>query len=256
MYLSAHQSLLLSRVMLALAEAHEEAAVRERVGRLMLDLLDAQYYASYVWNDDGRRFEHRVCLNMDPGNLERYEAYYQFHDPITLQLQRHRSAVRVVEVMPQQDLVRTEFFNDFLARDGLHWGVNVFAWSGLRNIGDMRIWRDRRRDNFTAQDVQLLDLVRPAFTAALQRCRAAGRGEAAGAGGAAAPAPADAAGHELLEGLSPRERQIAELVARGLPDKDIARRLGISFTTVRTHLGHTFRKLGVDGRVGLASRLR
>jgi len=247
MYLSAHQSLLLSRVMLALAEAHEESAVRERVGRLMLDLLDAQYYASYVWNDDGRRFEHRVCLNMDPGNLERYEAYYQFHDPITLQLQRHRSAVRVVEVMPQQDLVRTEFFNDFLARDGLHWGVNVFAWSGLRNIGDMRIWRDRRRNNFTAQDVQLLDLVRPAFTAALQRCRAAGHGGGTGP---------DVARDDLLEGLSPRERQIAELVARGLSDKDIARRLGIAFTTVRTHLDHAFRKLGVDGRMALASRLR
>jgi DNA-binding CsgD family transcriptional regulator len=223
--------------MLALAEVHEEAAVREQVGRLMLDLLGAQFYASYVWNDDGRRFEHRVCLHMNDGNLARYEAYYQFHDPITLQLQRHRTAVRVVEVMPQHDLQRTEFFNDFLARDGLHWGVNLFAWSGGRTIGDMRIWRDRRRDNFSEQDVQLLDMVRPAFTAALQRCRASAHGD-------------------VLSGLSPRERQVAQLVAGGLSDKDIARQLGISFTTVRTHLDHAFRKLGVAGRMGLASRLR
>jgi hypothetical protein len=68
--------------------------------------------------------------------------------------------------MPQCDLVRTEFFNDFLARDGLHWGVNLYAWVGDQNIGDMRIWRDRRHENFSSDDLQLLDLMRPVFTAA------------------------------------------------------------------------------------------
>ena len=32
-------------------------------------------------------------------------------------------------------------------------------------------------------------------------------------------------------------------------------KLGIAFTTVRTHLGHAFRKLGVDNRVQLVERL-
>jgi DNA-binding CsgD family transcriptional regulator len=248
MYLSAHQSRLLSRVMLTLAEAQEEAAVREQVGRLMLDLLGAQFYASYVWDDRGSCFGHRVCLHMDSANLAQYEAYYQFHDPITLQLQQHRRAVRVVEVMPQSDLVRTEFFNDFLARDGLHWGLNLFAWAGDRNIGDMRIWRDRRREDFSAEDVQVIDLVRPAFTAALQRCRQHASG-----------GPLHGRSHAddvWTEGLSPRERQVAERVARGLADKDIARQLGISFTTVRTHLDHVFRKLGVSRRADLVRRLR
>ena len=238
MYLSAHQSLLLSRVMLALAEAHEEAAVRERVGRLMLDLLDAQYYASYVWNDDGRRFEHRVCLNMDPGNLERYEAYYQFHDPITLQLQRHRSAVRVVEVMPQQDLVRTEFFNDFLARDGLHWGINLHAFDGTQALGDLRIWRGRRGREFDSHERELLDLIEPAFTAALRRARG--------------PQPAALAG---LPALSPRELAVAHAACRGLTDKEIARELAISPPSVRTYLQRVFDKLGVHRRSALARRI-
>jgi hypothetical protein len=43
--------------------------------------------------------------------------------------------------------------------------------------------------------------------------------------------------------------------AIGWSDKAIARRLGIGFTTVRTHLGHAFRKLGVENRVQLASCL-
>ena len=52
--------------------------------------------------------------------------------------------------------------------------------------------------------------------------------------------------------LSARERDVAHLAARGLADKEIARRLGISPTTVRTHIDHAYRKLGINNRVALA----
>jgi DNA-binding CsgD family transcriptional regulator len=51
--------------------------------------------------------------------------------------------------------------------------------------------------------------------------------------------------------LSPREREIAEMVARGLSNKGIARRLGISHWTVSTHLRRVFAKLDINGRVEL-----
>jgi DNA-binding NarL/FixJ family response regulator len=38
------------------------------------------------------------------------------------------------------------------------------------------------------------------------------------------------------------------LVAEGVPNKAIARALAISESTVKTHLGHIFTKLGVDDR--------
>jgi DNA-binding CsgD family transcriptional regulator len=69
---------------------------------------------------------------------------------------------------------------------------------------------------------------------------------------------------DLLEGsarlpgkslLSISENEIAGLAAAGFSDKQIAKKLGIAFTTVRTHLGHAFRKLGVDNRVQLVERL-
>ncbi len=248
MYLTSHQSSVLSRVMTTLAEPHDEHDIRLRTGELMLSLLGAQHYASYVWDDVQRRFDKGIRINMDPGNLIRYEEYYQYHDPITFAMQRHRTAVRATDVLPQPALMRTAFFNDFLARDGLHWGVNLYAWSGDRNIGDMRIWRDRRRDNFTADDLRLLDLVRPALVAALRRC-----GPREGAGTVPVASPATAA--DPVAALSPRERQVARLAADGLPDKSIAQQLRISVTTVRTHLDHAFRKLDVGNRVALARRI-
>ncbi len=48
--------------------------------------------------------------------------------------------------------------------------------------------------------------------------------------------------------LSPREIEILELLATGLSNRQIARRLFISEATVKTHLVHVFGKLGVETR--------
>jgi DNA-binding NarL/FixJ family response regulator len=47
---------------------------------------------------------------------------------------------------------------------------------------------------------------------------------------------------------SPRELEVLRLVARGAANKEIARTLLISETTVKTHLKHVFAKLGVETR--------
>ena len=51
-----------------------------------------------------------------------------------------------------------------------------------------------------------------------------------------------------IQGLTRRELEILELLAEGISNKEIATRLGISFETVRTHLGQIYEKLHVQGR--------
>ncbi|MER5768238.1 response regulator transcription factor [Streptomyces sp. NPDC001985] len=48
--------------------------------------------------------------------------------------------------------------------------------------------------------------------------------------------------------LSAREREVLVLVARGTPNREIARELFISEATVKTHLTHVYGKLGVKDR--------
>jgi len=55
--------------------------------------------------------------------------------------------------------------------------------------------------------------------------------------------------------LSPREREIALLVAQGLPTKAIARQLGISMWTVSTHLRRIFARFGVGSRAAMVACL-
>jgi DNA-binding NarL/FixJ family response regulator len=52
-----------------------------------------------------------------------------------------------------------------------------------------------------------------------------------------------------LAGISPRERDVFALLLDGLPNKVIARRLGISEKTVKTHLTSIFREIDVTDRV-------
>lgn len=55
----------------------------------------------------------------------------------------------------------------------------------------------------------------------------------------------------LLKNLSPRETEIARLVAEGKRNQDIAHELSIAEHTVETHLTHIYQKLGISNRVEL-----
>jgi DNA-binding NarL/FixJ family response regulator len=56
----------------------------------------------------------------------------------------------------------------------------------------------------------------------------------------------------LTDQLSDREKQVLRLVAAGLANKQIARRLGIAESTVKVHTGNIFRRLGVTDRTSAA----
>jgi len=59
-----------------------------------------------------------------------------------------------------------------------------------------------------------------------------------------------------VEDLSPREREILELLAEGFPNKQIAGRMGVTDGTVRWHLRHIYNKLHVRSRTAAALKFR
>jgi DNA-binding NarL/FixJ family response regulator len=54
-----------------------------------------------------------------------------------------------------------------------------------------------------------------------------------------------------IASLSERECEIIALLCQGMSNKQVASKLSISEVTVRYHLGHIYRKLGVEGRLEL-----
>jgi DNA-binding CsgD family transcriptional regulator len=55
--------------------------------------------------------------------------------------------------------------------------------------------------------------------------------------------------------LTPTERQVVDLVAEGMSNPEIARRLFLSRHTVQTHVSHALAKLGLRSRVELAAEV-
>lgn len=62
-------------------------------------------------------------------------------------------------------------------------------------------------------------------------------------------------GDGLLRSLTPRERDVLRLVARGMATKQVARYLGISPKTVELHKGHIYAKLGVSNQAAAVHRV-
>jgi len=56
----------------------------------------------------------------------------------------------------------------------------------------------------------------------------------------------------IKDALSIREMQVLRLVAKGLANKQIGRSLGISERTVKVHVTHVFRRIGVTDRTSAA----
>lgn len=57
-----------------------------------------------------------------------------------------------------------------------------------------------------------------------------------------------AATHSEMESLTPREREVVTLIARGFKYREVAEDLGMSQKTLETHMKHVFDKLGVASR--------
>lgn len=87
--------------------------------------------------------------------------------------------------------------------------------------------------------------------------RATARGETALAPSAAAALVRRATGSSAAAtgpSLTPREIEVLQLVAQGNSNPAIGRALFLSETTVKTHLGHVFEKLGVNDRTRAVTR--
>jgi LuxR family maltose regulon positive regulatory protein len=60
----------------------------------------------------------------------------------------------------------------------------------------------------------------------------------------------------IVEPLSPREREVLQLIAEGLTNKEIARGLVLSVGTVKVHAHNIYSKLGVSGRTQAIAKAR
>ncbi|MFG8567795.1 response regulator transcription factor [Pseudomonas paraeruginosa] len=215
------------------ASGGDQEDVRRQILVDVTKLLKSDFGASYVCDDRRAVSTRCVSLNIDSRKLIEYDSHRHVNDIVTWKMRSLRTATCVDDVIDRKSLEASEHYVDFLKPCGMHHGINVFFFDQGRDIGDLRIWRSADQPSFNYRDVAILNALTPYFEQSLS---------------CVSPRPG--------AGLTRREVSVIEHVAAGCSDKEIARLMGIGFTTVRTHLKNAMHKTGASNRTELAVRGR
>ena len=131
-----------------------------------------------------------------------------------------------------QHVVEDEGERAFLRSQGIRDTLRVGFPVGQGRV--VQLYLDRTHRFFGARDVMLLSMIEPVLGRLLRPGACAVR----------------------LGVLSCAERRVLSLVAEGGTNHDVAAQLMVSEATVRKHLEHTYRKLGVANRTAAAALIR
>lgn len=247
-------------LILAINEGMENKKMRSNIGYKLLDLFDADFYGSYGWDSTNNRFCDEAFLNLDPGNHENYVNYYQNLDLIADRLKDKTQATLTSEVVSQSELIKTEFYNDFLAIDGLYRGLELRVIDNSQYLGDFRIWRRKGKSDFDPNDVEIMELIKPHLRSALNKNNYIRYLENQNL----IPTQKNLSNYsentdhqEKFQDfhLTKREWQVFEKLMEGKGDKVIASELHIEFTTLRSHIKNIFRKTETHNRTELCALL-
>ena len=148
------------------------------------------------------------------------------------------SAMRLSDVVTRRRLLASRIYAEWFRPAGIEAELEVGIVSS-RNV-TRNFVLDRLSGEFSARDRAMLELLRP-HLARIYEMTATRR----------AGVTQD---DDELARLSPREREVLELVSAGLTNAAIGERLWISPGTVKKHLENIYAKLGVAGRTAAAVR--
>jgi DNA-binding NarL/FixJ family response regulator len=234
------------RAALATVEAADAAAsLADLPGLLLPELMTAFGVDSALWTELDKTagsLPSRVVAYPEPLlNHEAARALEQ-HAP-GFPLTRHTRPggdgrpVRRSDLQSMRDFRNSAMYADVAQKINVD---QVLATALATGVGlHVCIALNRTGPDFTSQAVDLLTQLRPLLARRVARLYANPADRLTAGEGSTWPGQAD---------LTPRQQQVLGLMAGGLTDAAIGRRLGCSPRTVDKHLEHVYRKLGVSSR--------
>lgn len=164
--------------------------------------------------------------------------------------ERDLEAVRMSDVIPVRRFRETPIYREYFAPLGIEHFLDLGLPERSPRQRSVILFREAKHD-FSERDRALLELLRPHLYyldthAALRRRLAEALREQD-------PPERD---EDAYADLTPREREIVELVAEGKTNAEIAAQLWIAPSTVKKHLEHVYGKLGVGRRTAAVTLVR
>jgi LuxR family maltose regulon positive regulatory protein len=166
--------------------------------------------------------------------------------------ERHRRQLGTVRLLVLSAVIESQRGNHELARSKI-----IEALRRGQRFGLLRSLIDAHQDGLklitTIANGETLDPLLAFYVERLQAAEVTAPAVSKARPAKATASKLQAAG---IEPLSEREIEVVRLLAQALPNKKIARALGLSPETVKWHLSHIYSKLGVSSRDEAVARVR
>jgi DNA-binding CsgD family transcriptional regulator len=159
-------------------------------------------------------------------------------------------AVTMSDVIGRRRYHELPIFREYFRPAGIDHMIDLGLPAALRRHRSFILFRRTEEGDFSERDRAVLEMLRPhlyrleAHAALRRRLSEALRTR-----------DVDGESSAYAE-LTPREREIVELVAQGKTNAQIATQLWVAPSTVKKHLEHVYEKLGVGRRTAAATLLR
>lgn len=225
-----------SRALAVLAEAEHDTGGELAFGRAVVErlllLIPADHAGYFEYDFDAKRTLTVEVPTIDPvvarATIEAYCRWMPLRDK---RFARSIVPLKTSDIATPRELRRNPYYADVLRPDRIDHELKVWLPAPARSAYAFFFERSPGRRDFDERERGLLAMLRPHLAAIRARRR-----------------------NGICGTLTERETEILRLVANGLTNAQIARRLVISPATVRTHLEHVFVKLGVHTRTGAVAR--
>lgn len=170
-----------------------------------------------------------------------YLSHYREFDPLRPRhcLETGRPVVPLRLGLTRQSDASNRSYQGFLQRHDIVDVAEILARADGRPVAGLSLLRGAGLGSFSSRELNALDALQGLMQIAVRGLP--------GDGKATVPASRPL--------LTAREQQIAARLRDGVSNKQLARELGIGLPTVKTHLIHLYRKLGVDNRTQLVATL-
>lgn len=171
-----------------------------------------------------------------------YRRFAPYRDPFVSEELQRTSRVATIEDVAERSVFDRTHYGRFLRGFGVHAQATVYLRRGDVVVGRIVLLRVADMPAFDTGELAFLHvsqrLIELAYGSVCSVQQAGGRSSILS-----------------VAGLTPRQADVARLAAAGATNLEIGRALHLSPSTVKTHLGNVFAKLGVRSRTELAALL-
>lgn len=164
------------------------------------------------------------------GLIEAFVRNMAEHPLVRIQAGGDCHAYRLSDATSMRSFRRAPLYGEFFSPAGIGHQLTIGLSGPPHHL--VGIWANRARRDFSDSDLLLAELLRPKLQAAEIAARRA----------------------LVRAALTPREREVLELVAAGATNAAVAEALVVSPGTVKKHLDNIYGKLGVGSRIGAADQ--